>query len=270
MLPVDPLLDGVDVLVDAVHDTELRASLHATSAPQNYLPHTELQRAAVPVPAGRSWVHLPLAWSPEHAQNAVVVLDAEESLSLHRGAHVEPGTVTMIHRELPEAEKYTEQWRHWKETLHGHGICFAASPATDAFRPAQVRGGYARPYGGPNMWVSGPVAVDPQPWIELTWQAPQQVRRVDVLFDDDLNEDLINLHHHRTEHEVMPTLVRNARLETSGADGPQVLARVEENRQRRWSVEFEEAVRLEELRLVVEDLHASARGRVIGVRVYCG
>ena len=54
--------------------------------------------------------------------------------------------------------------------------------------------------------------------------------------------------------------MRNARLETSGADGPQVLARVEENRQRRWSVEFEEAVRLEELRLVVEDLQQVRAG----------
>ena len=43
--------------------------------------------------------------------------------------------------------------------------------------PARAGARRVRPAvaGGPNMWVSGPVAVDPQPWIELTWQAPRPV-----------------------------------------------------------------------------------------------
>ena len=268
VLPVDPRLDGLDILVDSARDTELRASLHSTSKPQNYLPFEQVDEVHVTVAEGRSWVHLPLAWEAEHARNAVVVLHANPELSVHQGDRIEPGTVTMIRRELPEGEKFTEQWRYWKETLHGSGICFRASAATEAFRPEHVRGGYARPYGGPNMWVSEPVSEDPQPRIELTWSSPQTVRHVDVIFDDDVNEDLINLHHHRTEAEVMPTLVRNARLETQVGGTWRVLARVEENRRRRWSVDVDPAQQIENLRLVVEDTNGADEARVVAIRAY--
>lgn len=268
VLPADPAIDGVDVLVDAERPTELRAALHATSRPQNYLPAEQIHEVTAPVPAGRSWVHLPLAWAPGEARNGVFVLHGAEGLSLHEGEAAAPGTVTLIRRDMPEAERYTEQWRPWKETLHGRGICFRLSGPTAAFRAEQVRGGYARPYGGPNMWASAPTAENPQPWVELAWEQARQVRQVDVILDDDVNEDLINLHHHRTAAEVMPTLVRSARLEAHDGGDVRVLARLEDNRRRRWSVRLDEAVATRALRLVVEDTNGAPSAHVVNLRVY--
>lgn len=268
VLPVDPALDGVDVLVDAEQATSLRAALHATSKPQNYLPAEEIQQLEVPVAAGRSWVHLPLAWTPEHARNAVLVLRAQAGVAVHEAESAAPGTVMMIRRDMPEAERFTEQWRSWKETLHGTGICFRFTSPTAALRAEQVRGGCARPYGGPNMWVSAPLAEDPEPWVELAWEEPRTVRQVDVILDDDVNEDLINLHHHRTPAEVMPTLVRHARLEARDATGVRVLARLRENRRRRWSVPLPDGERIETLRLVVEDTNGAEAAHVIALRAY--
>lgn len=268
VLPVDPLLDGIDVLVDAETATELRASLHATSAPQNYLPARQIAQVGVAVAAGRSWVHLPLAWEPDTAQNGFLMLHANPVLSVHQGSWVEPGTVTMIHREMPENERYTEQWRDWKETLHGTGICFRVTASTETFRPEQLRGGYARSYGGPNMWVSAPMSEDPQPQIELSWAEPQDVGRVEVIFDDDVNEDLINLHHHRTEAEVMPTLVRDARVEVRTEGNWHEVARIDRHRQRRWSADFESLGLVDALRLTVEDVNGTGAARVSAVRAY--
>ncbi|MGP5125674.1 FAD-dependent oxidoreductase [Brachybacterium tyrofermentans] len=268
VLPVDPLLDGLDVLVDAETATELRASLHATSTPQNYLPAREITAVSVAVEPGRSWVHLPLAWEPETAQNGFVILHANAELAVHRGSWVEPGTVTMIHREMPENERYTEQWRAWKETLHGSGLCVRASVPTEAFRPEQVRGGFARPYGGPNVWVSAPTSDDPRPWVELSWPEPVQIGRVEIVFDDDVNEDLINLHHHRTEAEVMTTLVRDARVEVRSGGAWREVARVERNRQRRWSADLEDPRPVDALRLVIENVTGTEDARVTAVRAY--
>ncbi|WP_193107033.1 FAD-dependent oxidoreductase [Brachybacterium sp. FME24] len=265
VLPVDPRLDGIDVLVNAAAANELRASLHATSAPQNYLPAEQIAEVSVAVEPGRSWVHLPLAWEPATAQNGFLILRANPDLSVHQGAGAEPGTVTMIHRVMPEDERYTEQWRAWKENLHGSGICFRASAPTTAFRPEQVRGGYARPYGGPNMWISGPTGEDPQPWIELSWAEPVQVGSVEVLFDDDVNEDLINLHHHRTEAEVMPTLVRDARVEVHMEGSWREVARIDGNRQRRWVADLGE-LPVQGLRLVIQGTDAAKEARLVAFR----
>ncbi|MFC7465713.1 FAD-dependent oxidoreductase [Brachybacterium sp. GCM10030252] len=265
VLPVDPRLDGIDVLVDAAGSTELQASLHATSAPQNYLPADEIAEVTVPVEPGRTWVHLPLSWKPETARNGFVILRANRELAVHEGAWVEPGTVTMIHRVMPEHERYTEQWRAWKETLHGSGICFRGSAPTDAFRPEQVRGGYARPYGGPNMWVSGPTSEDPEPWLELSWAEPVHFGSFETIFDDDVNEDLINLHHHRTAAEVMPTLVQDARVEVLVEDVWREVSRVAGNRKRRWIADFGE-LPVRRLRVVIRETDASREARLVALR----
>lgn len=267
VLPVDPLLDGIEVLVDAAEATELRASLHATSAPQNYLPAEQVADVHVTVEPGRSWVHLPLVWEPRTAQNGVVILHANPELAVHEGVGAEPGTVTMIHREMPEDERYTEQWRDWKETLHGRGICFRAIAPTQAFRADQVRGGFARPYGGPNLWVSAATSEDPQPWVELSWPEPVRIGRMEVVFDDDVNQDLINLHHHRTEPEVMETLVREARIEARSEGTWHELASVEENRERRWVTVLDGPLSVDSLRLVVPSEPGRRGSRVVAWRV---
>ncbi|WP_193105183.1 FAD-dependent oxidoreductase [Brachybacterium sp. FME24] len=268
VVPVDPNLDGMEILVDAVQDTELALELHSVSRPQNYLPDTLLRSVTVPAARGRSWARADLGWSPGEAQNAVVVLRRNSLVSLHRGTGVEPGTVTLRHREMPAEEPSPQQWRHWKETLHGEGICFRVTSPTSAFDPAQVIGGYARPYGGPNMWVSDLTAQDPQPWLELRWTTPQEIRTIDLVLDDDVNEDLINLHHHRTPGDAMATLVRNARLEMLVDARWQEVARLTENRERHRSLRLSESVTTTALRLVVEDTHGAPEARVVALRAY--
>src|SRR5699024_12290529 len=100
------------------------------------------------------------------------------------------------------------------------------------------------------------------------WPGPHPARPAAVVCDDDVTADLINLHHHRTEAEVMPPLVRNARLETQVGGPWRVLARVEENRRRRWSVDVDPAQQIENLRLVVEDTNGADEARVVAVRAY--
>ncbi|MGO2825770.1 MAG: FAD-dependent oxidoreductase, partial [Brachybacterium alimentarium] len=187
---------------------------------------------------------------------------------VHQGDRVEPGTVTMRHRDLPPDEASPEQWRYWKETLHGQGICFRAGSPTRAFLPEQAVGGYARPYGGPAMWVSADTSEDPQPWLQLRWPAPQEITAVDVVLDDDLNEDLINLHHHRTSDDTMTTLVRTARLEARVGTHWQEIARIRENRERHRSFPLEHPLRADALRVVVEDTNGATTARIVALRAY--
>lgn len=268
VLPVRPRLDGLEILLDAAEATQLHVALHRTRLPQNYLPHEEIDRAVVPVAEGRSWVRLPLRWEPAEARNAVVVLRANPLLGVHIGAEAVPGVLVLGHRDLPPAERFTEQWRAWKQTLHRRGICFRLAEPTAALAPSQAVGGFSRPYGGPHLWVSAPLEEDPRPWLELGWASQREVRTVDVLFDDDVDEDLINLHHHRTEAEIPPSLVRDARVEARVAGEWVVLARIRDNRRRRCSIRLGSATPMDRLRLVVEDTHGCREARVVALRAY--
>src|SRR5699024_11108041 len=97
------------------------------------------------------------------------VLNSNPDLAVHEGTTAPAGTLTLRYRELPADEQFTEQWRPWKQVYPGTGVCFRALTQTEAFAPQRAVGGFARPYGGPQMWISGDTEHDPRPWLELSW-----------------------------------------------------------------------------------------------------
>lgn len=268
ILPADPGLDGLELLLSATTATELIVDLFDTSRPQNYLPHTLVKTESVSVPAGRNWVPLPLQWSPAAPQNAFVVLRANSGLAVHEGVAAPTGTLTLRYRELPADERFTEQWRPWKQIYHGTGICFRTTTPSSAFTPEKTIGGFARPYGGPQMWISEDLAQDPSPWLELAWSEAQEITQIDVILDDDVEEDLINLHHHRTLWDCVPTLVRTARLEAHDGTRWAPLAEITDNRRRHLQIRLDDPVRTRRLRLVIEETHGSREAHVVAVRAY--
>jgi hypothetical protein len=291
VLPVDPELGAVEFLVDAEADTEMTVELHRPAKPQNYLPEEHIDTITTPVPAGeKQWVRFGFDWRPPTPQNAFLVLRENPRLAVHRGDSAEPGTLFFVHRTPPPGERYVEQWREWKKILQRESLCYSLSSPTAAFDARKVIGGYSRPYGGPQMWVSERLEHDVRPWVELRWDEPVTFREVALIFDDEVDEDLINLHHHRTPFETMPGLVNTYVIEAltpsraerrrttvSAVDGDdggdeqeawRTLARVTGNRRRHRVHAFDEAVTATAVRVLVETTNGAPRAHMIAVRVY--
>src|SRR5699024_9446691 len=111
-------------------------------------------------------------------------------------------------------------------------------------------------------------AEDPQPWLELTWAQPQEISEIGLIFDDDVEEDLINLHHHRTPWEIAPSLVRNTRIEVHVGTRWTTLRRLEGNRQRYRRLLLDSPVTTRRLRLVVEETNGARAAHVVAIRAY--
>ena len=269
VLPADPTLVPMEVLLDAAADTELVIEVHEVGRPQNYVPSRQVRTLRVPVQAGeKQWVHLPLTWDLDEAQNAFVVLRANERVEVHTADGALPGVLTLTHRDLPPAEEFTEQWREWKQVLLRGSVCLRLLEPTDAFAPERAVGGYARPWDGPQMWISQPLDHDLHPSLELTWDEAATVAEVAVIFDDDLEEDLINLHHHRTPFDVLPTLVRDYRIEVREGGQWRTVAQVCDNRHRHRRHRLAEPVEADAVRLVVEATNGAESARVVALRAW--
>lgn len=268
VVPVNPSLDGIDLLIEATEDSEVAVEVFRTSASQNYLPAESVSAATATVTRGRSWVSVPIEWTPSEPGNAVLVVRENPALSLHRGEVSQPGTLVFVYRPVPADEEAPELWRHWKQILVNDGICFRLTADTLAFAPKEAVGGYARPYGGPNMWMSAPMEHDPRPTLQLDWSTPVEITRIDIVFDDDLNEDLINLHHHRTPNDIMRTLVRNAVIEVRRGEEWMPIASIRDNRVRHVTITLDDAVSTDGVRIVVEETNGCAEARVVAVRAY--
>src|SRR5690606_22630252 len=110
-----------------------------------------------------------------------------------------PGLLAYRLRDDPPPDA-NQEWRPWKPYEDRLVPCVKVE-ATDAFSASNAVGGFARPFGGPQLWSSQPLAQDPSPTLQLAWAAPVEIGEVSIVLDDDVDLDLINLHHHITEHE---------------------------------------------------------------------
>ncbi|MGG6309290.1 FAD-dependent oxidoreductase [Paenibacillus macerans] len=278
LLPADPGIDGtIEWLLDASQATELTVEVWSTGRPENYVPAALECRTTVAVAKGDGqWVAAALDWTPVEAQNAVIIVRGNPLVRLYM-SHTpltgllafERGAGHGVSKDL-EDHDVTQPVVEWSmKRLVRKAVCFRANFATDAYRPEHLLDGYKRPYGGPHLWLSEPMARDAEPWVALEWENEQIVREIHLIFNDDVNEDLINLHHHRTLFEILPELVKSYRIETLDPAGNWTTLIAESGNRRRKRVHLlETAVQAKALRLVMEETNGSGHAEVIEVRVY--
>ena len=108
-------------------------------------------------------------------------------------------------------------------------------------------------------------------YVQVDWDAPVSVSSVRVVFNDDVDEDLINLHHHRTEFEVVPELVADYRVEvSSGPADARVWHPVTEvtSNHHRHRIHHFDAVSTTGLRLVTTRTNGSPTFMVSAIKAY--
>lgn len=278
LLPVDPRLEHVDVLLRAEHDVTLGASLWTTGRRQNAVPIDERARIEVGVTGSPEpqWVRLPLSWNPDEPESVVVVLEAADGVSVVLSEAQIPGVLALPHRPQADGDANvavdeSESVIAWPAIpLRGRTPRLRVSPATDAFDESRAVAGYQRFYGGPNLWMSLPSGAEPGTPESLTlgWSEPQRVRSIRLVFDDDTDVELNTLHHHRTPDRIFPELVRDYVLEVREGGGAwREIVRVEANR-RRQRVHETSVDDVRALRLRVLATNGAPQARVVSIRVY--
>lgn len=275
LFPVDPGIECLELLIDASADTVLEVELWDTGRAENYVPYKRIAGASASVRAGeRQWVALELPWRPDAPCNAFVIVRANEAVSLWRSDEPLTGVLPFVRGGKPTVDPKLEdkqpsqpvvEWSMRK--LARKPFCFRLSGATEAYAARHAIDGYARPFGGPHMWVSGPMRAGREEWLELSWPEPVSLSEVQLVWNDDVNEYVINLHYIRLPFEVMPELAADYRLE-AWTDGTwTMLCREMDNRKRKKTHRFA-PVRTARLRVVVERTNGCARAELAEVRAY--
>jgi hypothetical protein len=147
-------------------------------------------------------------------------------------------------------------------------ICFRLLSPTSAFSADKAADGYKRPYGGPHLWSSACMDASQQEWLEVSWPEAVKIRSVHLTFNDDVNEDLINLHHHRTEFEIIPELVKDYKLQAFIGGDWTTVAEGLDNHMRKHVHLLSEVVTTDRLRVVVEATNGTERAEIVEIRCY--
>jgi len=147
----------------------------------------------------------------------------------------------------------------------------AATSEEPGREASQVLTGVTRHrHGNENEWASAPGASLPQS-LELAWDQPQTVSRVQVIFDTGFARPLTLTHSDGFNKRIIrgpqPECVRDYRVQAKvGAEWVEV-AQVQGNYQRRRVHEFE-PVAADALRVVCEATNGDEQARVFEVRAY--
>ena len=276
LLPADPDIGGIELLVDAEDAATLTVELWDTGRGENYVPRALQASSSAKVGKGaKQWVKLDLSWTPDAPQNAFLVIKADERLSLHLSDRPQTGVLAFVKGPSPavsadlEDHQPSQPVMQWSmRPLVRKPFCFRLLSPTSAFSAEKAVDGYQRPFAGPRMWSSAALREDAPEWLELSWAKQVSVRSVHVTFNDDVNEDLINLHHHRTPFAVLPELVRNYTVEAYANGEWTAVAEGQNNHKRKHVHTLGAAVSADKLRISVYSTNGSPCAEIVEVRVY--
>ncbi|MEK3722785.1 FAD-dependent oxidoreductase [Paenibacillus sp. FSL H8-0034] len=271
--PVDPSISTIELLMDVHSSTVVKVEVWDTGRGENYIPGTlQIQDEVKLEPGKQQWVQFQLPWHPDRAQNAFVIIKENPNASVYLSKQPVSGVLSYVREKGLNVERGIEgldpnqpvvMWN--MKSVQRKVVCFRATTA--AYSPEKTIDGYLRPYSGPHTWVSQPTRSDNTEWLDFVWDSPITVQEVQLIFNDDVNEDLINLHHHKTPYEIIPQLVKDFSIQISNGDGWSEICRVTGNRHRMVKCSVEPCV-TQRLRVVIESTNGGDRAEVAEVRIY--
>ena len=205
-------------------------------------------------------------------QNVFVILRSNNSIQIHIaqqnliGIQAYQKLTALNTGDLNEGSN-TQPLRVWNpKPLHQQLPCMMVFPKSQVFAPQNVINLWARPYGNPNAWVSTPLEENANTWLELRWEQPLHLEQLQIIFNDDVNQDLINLHHHRSPWRIIPEIIRAYQIEICTPQGWQTHEIITDNRQRHRIHTLGSTTNA--VRIVVEATNGAPRAEIMQVRVY--
>lgn len=275
LFPVEGETGKLELLLSVSEQTELIVELWDTGRAENYVPAAlksehKLSLASV----GKQWITIPVNEEADaEPHNVFLIIRANKHVSLYKSAVPNSGVLAFKRGPKPnvmsnlEGHQPGQPVAEWSmSSLARQPFCF--SFYTGAFGAEKVIDGYARPYGGPHMWVSDEMKDGQNEWLELRWDEAIRLREIHLTFNDDVNEDLINLHHHVTPFAVIPELVKDYDLE-AWVDGEwRALIRERGNRKRKRVHHLNEVIPANRIRIVVRETNGSRHAELVEIRVY--
>ena len=242
-----------EVLLSTPAAMTVKGAWYASSLPSRLLPGELLGNTQLSAAAGEHWTALPL---PALEGDCFLTFVCGEDSTVSLRTEAEQRTGFLCGRQDHSSYAYP---------------CVRGEYST-LYAPSALTGGYNRPYGGPNVWISDRLPAT----VELSWEQPQSVGRVTLTFDPDLSKEIpssraekwAESHIFTPRSGMPPELVRAFTLELRDGSGQWRTVHAEEkNWRRHYPIVLEETTAATALRLTITATYGSPYARVFEITV---
>ena len=209
-IPVQEKLDSVAIIVRTKKATKLRYNVYLPTKPENYGPDNKVSEAALELPRSGefSWVTLPINL---HCSKRYIMVELLENEDVFVAIGGTPLPNTMVFRSrintnpcIWDVKTMGMSNRIWDRSPYSP--CYRTEPAQFVYGADNINNGFSRAYGQPNMWLSE--RRDKTPALELKWDMPQTVSRLQLTFAVDTSKRL----YWESFSEVDPLVARSYRV----------------------------------------------------------
>lgn len=253
-------IDRLSVCVsnDSASVQALQLRLHSVEHIWDYRTEPGLPLAkfeAQVAPGSEQWIAWPIELEAAGLTGTYVRLDAlaNPALVWHAAEDVVPGHVAAY-------DLLTGQLRKLER---GTTMSFRIEPAQRSYGAEQVVSGVSRPYHYTNLWRSEPSERLPQ-WIELEWQDPVRVGRVEMKLPGQLLRDYRSY----SELYVDPQCPKDLKVEACVEGMWREVGKVTGNYRRRVNFTLDDPVVASRLRVTVTATNGDPSAAVYEIRCY--
>ncbi|WP_256011703.1 FAD-dependent oxidoreductase [Desertivirga xinjiangensis] len=244
--------------VKATSSTSLTVWLKASSKPGNFTPDLLIKEITLDISSDQSELEIEFDYQVKGGGYFFVCFAKNPDVRIGFSSQRITGLLSVFNhinkavsnfgRQVPTGDLGVDEFEFWcpKRRPEGHNLALKFEPSLHGFEVENVRNGIDRPVSTINAWVAD--YTDRQPSLKLSWETPQEISRIEIVFDSDLDHPMESVLMSHPE-SVMPFCVRNYRLEDG--DGNLLYER-KGNYQTRNEIKLDKPVSLRELILKVE------------------
>ena len=147
-----------------------------------------------------------------------------------------------------------------------------ASSYVPGHEPENVIDPWSRTIGSRHHdWQPATPVAEETPWLELEWDKPQLLTKIQILFNSDLSKQLTpSLSEYQLAKEypgTPPTLVKDFQVTLFSGETELNTINISENYQRHCEIELPQPIRADRLRLTILQTHGTTQPRVFAVRL---
>ena len=211
----------IEVLVDALNETDLVVELRTSSKIQNYTPDHLVEKKRVQLAAGEQRVTVDFNKTLENDQYGFFIFRSNPDVRICSSEKRITGIVSVFNKTNPAVNNYGKQvppknsgfdsFEFWcpERRPKGENIAMTISPAVKFFSGSNLVNGFTRPYILPNAWVAD--------WHEMVstvsmkWDKAQTIHSIALHFDTDFDHPMESSQMGHPE-DIIPFCVRNYKI----------------------------------------------------------
>lgn len=217
-----PLTEGkapeITIQVEATQATQLEIELRISEKTGNYTPDVSLEKQTIVLQAGKTEQKIAFTTAIPEASYVFIIFHKNPDIKMARSEQRITGLVTAFNlvnkavsnygKQTPPADLGVDEFEFWcpQRRPEGHNLALQIAPALNQFAAENIKTGVYRPTTKPNAWVAA--LEDLKPTLELTWNEPQEIGKIDIFFDTDYDHPMESVLMGHPE-DVMPFCVRN-------------------------------------------------------------